>query len=619
MTKLGRATEYGSFERGCKDINFADDITEKNQCGRRAETFFAHPLNRALIVLVMFVALGVVTLIADRTSVAEANVATTQRSGKLSRTTVVGCEVELGLRESQLTLYHVNAPWEALIVTQKWDLPVGAEKVEKDGSFQLEQALEKSLSVARAAAGQPVVFANAKLSKDARTLPVDTQQAVRHSVDLAITNAGFKQCDGWQRGECNHRRNRFDWAAVDALDKDARKWFTNAITNVDEWRDTAKTDAEQLRLRAVALKAKAKADLAAAVAEARKELEQTKETVQEATEKLRGAQNTVSKRRGHEINDRQERKLEKELRDAENKYEHLTQLAERKYDTIEREAEDLLRRAERDLDEVDRKADSKLSRLKGKAEGLAKKSKHKKVIPTPQPHRGPVPAAAPTMLPPTVTEGESRHGHTSVKNARPQESVEHEKEGTRGKGGHKRHPWRSGPLRWPSRKPELAAVRDDDVEALPRHDATVKAVVSGDKGVVKAFGTETRDYTDKPRTLRAVRIAEAQPARLPSDDEVEAVPRRDATVKPVATGDKGVAKASRTEALDFEDAPRALKARLANDDEVEAVPRRDATVKAVAAGDAGVQKILGSETKDYADKTRTQKLRRFVERDPDEE
>lgn len=30
------------------------------------------------------------------------------------------------------------------------------------------------------------------------------------------------------------------------------------------------------------------------------------------------------------------------------------------------------------------------------------------------------------------------------------------------------------------------------------------------KGVVKAFGTETRDYTDKPRTLRAVRIAEAQ-------------------------------------------------------------------------------------------------------------
>jgi len=585
MTKLGRATEYGSFERGCKDINFADDITEKNQCGRRAETFFAHPLNRALIVLVMFVALGVVTLIADRTSVAEANVATTQRSGKLSRTTVVGCEVELGLRESQLTLYHVNAPWEALIVTQKWDLPVGAEKVEKDGSFQLEQALEKSLSVARAAAGQPVVFANAKLSKDARTLPVDTQQAVRHSVDLAITNAGFKQCDGWQRGECNHRRNRFDWAAVDALDKDARKWFTNAITNVDEWRDTAKTDAEQLRLRAVALKAKAKADLAAAVAEARKELEQTKETVQEATEKLRGAQNTVSKRRGHEINDRQERKLEKELRDAENKYEHLTQLAERKYDTIEREAEDLLRRAERDLDEVDRKADSKLSRLKGKAEGLAKKSKHKKVIPTPQPHRGPVPAAAPTMLPPTVTEGESRHGHTSVKNARPQDRL----------------------------------ANDDDVEALPRHDATVKAVVSGDKGVVKAFGTETRDYTDKPRTLRAVRIAEAQTARLPSDDEVEAVPRRDATVKPVATGDKGVAKASRTEALDFEDAPRALKARLANDDEVEAVPRRDATVKAVAAGDAGVQKILGSETKDYADKTRTQKLRRFVERDPDEE
>jgi len=35
MTKLGRATEYGSFERGCKDINFADDITEKKQCGRK--------------------------------------------------------------------------------------------------------------------------------------------------------------------------------------------------------------------------------------------------------------------------------------------------------------------------------------------------------------------------------------------------------------------------------------------------------------------------------------------------------------------------------------------------------------------------------------------------------
>lgn len=63
---------------------------------QHAGAFFVHPLNRALLVLLVFALLGIATILVDRTSVPQAR---TEVSRSVSgREGKVGCLVEVGMK-----------------------------------------------------------------------------------------------------------------------------------------------------------------------------------------------------------------------------------------------------------------------------------------------------------------------------------------------------------------------------------------------------------------------------------------------------------------------------------------------------------------------------------------
>eukprot|EP00668_Euglena_longa_P041269 GGOE01054316.1.p1 GENE.GGOE01054316.1~~GGOE01054316.1.p1 ORF type:complete len:517 (+),score=154.06 GGOE01054316.1:136-1686(+) len=405
MTKWAADSHYGSFDPGNATIQVVEDLSKGEEVKRRVGSLCGHPLNRALMVLVVFAAIGLLLVVVDHT-----NVPSQQQSAVVSRAVIgghYGCLAEVGLTGSQLTLYQIDAPWQ-LLVMQQLDVPMDLSDILKKGTSSSElthnvlAAFSKHLKDARTIAHESVVFSAVKVKDDVKALSPAVRKTLEQAVTTAMENNGFKQCNNWDHGGCIDKQNILNWGMLGQMDKDVQSWFAKAVANVNNWRDAAKEHGEKVAQEAKDIKEQAKEALDKEGKEAKKKYEEAKGAVEEATRKLH--KENHGKKHSERATEKAERELEKELRRAEEEYESIVRKAEKEFDRLERHAEGLLQKAEKELDQIDQKADAKLRRLQEKVDALCK-TKCKPQVPAKVPAaplRPPPPAGAP--LPPSAPQ-----------------------------------------------------------------------------------------------------------------------------------------------------------------------------------------------------------------------